>query len=403
MNRGRELLIKRQSPMYTVLVLSLLPVILLLDNVVFGPRIHGLYGNYLLPSLLWIMLAIFVGRLPGVRAEGKLRRYRLLRWLAVMSVFIAILCTMLLGGIGGFGKSPYDNSYPGIIINIFSLGTALVAVEMARAWLMNRHFLQRPFIGVPIISLLFTFFTLPLNQITNLKGGLVIVKFAGTNFLPELGQNVLATYLAFLGGPVPAIIYRGGLMAFEHISPVLPNANWASQTLLDTLAPVLGFMLVWQIYREETSPTRSYQGKDDTLEWALTSLAAIIIIWFSLGVFSYSPRVILSGSMRPGIQIGDIVIIKKIEGRQAQLGDIIMFPMGNMKVTHRVIKIQPINGKKYFTTKGDANQEPERDPVLEQNVKGKVVMVVPKLGKLTLLMRGSGWNLSFFSKSSSRQ
>ncbi|NLK52748.1 MAG: signal peptidase I [Syntrophomonadaceae bacterium] len=390
MNRGKERLLGQQSPKYTVLVLLFLLLAFLLDNLVFGPRIHGFIGNYLLPALMWTLFIIFIAKLPAVRPAGKLRQRRLLRWLALMSVFIAILCTMLLGVIGGFGKSPYDHSFIGIIINIVSLGVALVAIEMTRAWLMNRHFSKRLLIGIPLISFLFTFFSLPLNQITNLNDRLAVVKFVGTNFLPGLGQNLLATYLAFLSGPVPGIIYRGGLTAFERLSPVLPNASWASQTLLNTLAPVLGLMLVWQIYREETGKVKVYKGQDDTLGWVLTSLAAIIVIWFSMGVFSYSPRVILSGSMQPGINIGDIVIIKEIDGSQAKLGDIIMFPLNNMKVTHRVIAIQERDGKKYFTTKGDANSEPERDPVSEKNVKGKVVMVIPKVGKFTMLMRGGG-------------
>lgn len=385
---GEELLLKRKQPGFTVWLLISLFIVLLLDNLVFGPRIHGLFGNYILPSLVWLLFIILIGFLPGVRPESKLRHAKLLRWLALMSVFIAVLCTLILGGIGGFGKSPYDRSYMGIAINLFSLGLPLAATEMARSWLVNRHFFRRPNIGIPLISFFFTCLFVPVNQITNLEGGLAIVKFAGTNFLPELGESVLATYLAFLGGPVPAIIYRGGLLAFEFITPVLPNANWGSQTLLNTLAPVLGIMLVWQIYRDETSKTRAYKGENDTMGWVVTSVVAIIIVWFSQGVFSYSPRVILSGSMQPGIQIGDIVIIHKIDGQEAQVGDIIMFPMGNMKVTHRVISIKEINGVKYFTTKGDANPVPEEDPVSEKNVKGKVVMVVPKLGKLTLLMRG---------------
>lgn len=390
MLRGKQLLLSRRSRKYTILLLLALLLAFLLDNTVFGPRIHGFIGNYLLPFFMWGLIVIFMVKLPSVQPAGKLRHRRLLLLLALISVLISILINMLEGMVGQFGKSPYDHSMVGIIINMVSLGLSLVAAEMSRAWLVNRHFPKRPFMGISLIAFFFTLSNLPLNQITHLKDGLAVTKFIGMNFLPELGQNVLATYLASLGGPVPAVIYRGGLIAFERLSPVLPNASWAIQTLLGTLAPVLGFMLVQSIYREENREIRASQKEANMLGWLFTSLAAIIIIWFSLGVFSFSPRVILTGSMQPGIKIGDVVIIHKINGKDAKLGDIIMFPMGEMKVTHRVIAVKEVDQKKYFTTKGDANPDPERDPIPEKNVKGKVVMVIPKLGKLTLLMRGGG-------------
>jgi len=221
-----------------------------------------------------------------------------------------------------------------------------------------------------------------------LHDGLAVIKFMGMNYIPELGQSLLSTYLVFLGGPLPAIIYRGSLTAFERLSPVLPNANWPIQTLFGVLVPVLGFMMVRVIYREETREERPVTQEDNPFEMVLTSLAIVVIIWFSLGVFSYSPRVILSGSMQPNIDIGDIVIIKEINAEQARVGDVIMFPLNNMLVTHRVIDIQQKDGKKYFTTKGDGNTEPERDPVIEENVIGKVIMVIPKAGRITMLMRG---------------
>lgn len=384
---GQELLHARYSPWYTVGLMLFLVLALLVDNTVFGPRIHGFLGNYLLPGLMWGLLILFLTKLPAVRPYGKIRHRRLLRWLALICLLIAVLIAMLGGVLGQFGKSPYDHSWTGIIINLLSLGVSVVALEISRSWLINRHFSHRPFLGILFIAPFFTLFSLSINQIIHLDGGLAVTKFVGMSLIPELGQNVLATYLAFLGGAFPAIIYRGGIMIIERLSPVLPNAGWAIQTLLGALAPILGLVLVRLVYKEENRETSITKPEDNAWEWLLTVFASIMIIWFCMGVFTYSPRVILSGSMQPGINIGDVVIIKEIDGKTAQIGDIIMFPLGEMKVTHRVIDVKEVNGKKYFTTKGDANNDPERDPVSEKNVKGKVVMVIPKAGQLTILMR----------------
>jgi len=98
--------------------------------------------------------------------------------------------------------------------------------------------------------------------------------------------------------------------------------------------------------------------------------------------------VIITGSMAPVINIGDVVIIKEVPGEQVQVGDIILFPLGEMQVVHRVIKVKQTDGRKVFVTKGDANYSPDAGVVLPGNVLGKVILVIPKAGLPTLLLRG---------------
>lgn len=367
-----------------------LALIYYLNNRIFGPKVGGLLGNYILPTLAWALIALYVVWLPRVRYKAKKRHRRLMRWLAGMCAFIAVLGLMIQGAMGGFGESPYDHSWKGILINVVTIGAALVATEMARAWLMNRCFKRRPALGFGVIAVFFSILGMPLNKWLNINWGLPFAQFIGSDFCPLIGQNVLTTYLAYLGGPVPAIIYRGALLAAERFSPVLPNANWASQTLLGLLVPVLGMILVKQLYAEENKETRMAARGDNLISWVMTSVASIVIVWFAMGVFTYAPRVILSGSMEPDIKIGDVVIIHKISGEEAGMGDIILFPHSkDMKVTHRIISVKTEEKQRFFTTKGDANPEPDTDLVPEENVQGKVVAVVPKMGWLSLMLRGA--------------
>ncbi len=386
---GVKLLEDRKSISYPLILLFLIIAAFLMDNLVFGPRVGGLSGNYIYPSLMWLLLFAFTFYLPGVKNAGSLRSKRLVRWLALLCVFIGLLFIMVQGFMGGFGQSPYDHSLVGITINILTLGSSLLAVEFTRSWLLNRFFAKRPRLGIPVVALFYMIYSLPLNKLTNLHGAKAMTEFLGTNIFPGLVQNLLATLLAFLGGPIPAVIYRGSMLAVERLSPVLPQSNWAITTLLGTLAPIIGMILVYQIYNEEAGHTRASHQGGSMFSPFFTSIACILIIWFCVGVFSYSPRVIVSGSMVPVMNIGDIVVVHKIPGSQARLGDIVMFQIGSMKVTHRIVRVEGEAGQRYFTTKGDANSNPEGDLLYEKNVLGKVVMVIPQLGKLTLLLRGS--------------
>ena len=312
--------------------------------------------------------------------------------MALIAVFIAIFAVLLEGVFFGFGKSPYDHSLLGIIINLLYEGTALIAFEITRSWLVNRFFRRRAFLDIAGISLLFTFLLLPLNRLFNLQGAKELTEFVGASLFPGLAENILTTYLAFWGGPVPAIIYRGGLLVFERLSPLLPSGeNWVMAALIGTLVPLVTLILIQQIYKEESREAKPSRQETGYLPWVGAGLASILIIWFCLGVFSYSPRVILSGSMMPVMNIGDVVILHTIPGSEAKLRDIVMFPVGSMKVTHRIIDVEKAEEGRYFTTKGDANGEPESDLLAEQDVQGKVVMIIPKLGYLTLWLRGA-WN-----------
>ncbi|MEN6389759.1 MAG: signal peptidase I [Syntrophomonas sp.] len=386
----RSLLADRKSARYTWILLLLLVLAYILNNRFFGPKVGGYLGNYILPILMWFLIIGFIYLMPRVKNRGKLRISKTLRWLALMCVFINLLGMMLQGAIGGFGKSPYDHSWIGLLTNIASLGAGLVGIELARTWLVNRHFSRRPILGLTIVSIFFTIITTPLNKWTGISFNLMFAQFVGSDLCPALGQNVLTTYLASLGGPIPAILYRGSIILLERFSPVLPNSNWASQTLLGILAPILGIILVRQIYGEETGKNKARTREEGITSWLLTGLASILIIWFAMGVFTYAPRVILSGSMEPQIKIGDVVVIHKIEGKDAQVGDVILFPyQKDMKVTHRIIAVSEQQGTKLFTTKGDANPEPDVDLVPVDNVQGKVVTVVPKVGWLTLVFRNA--------------
>lgn len=104
-----------------------------------------------------------------------------------------------------------------------------------------------------------------------------------------------------------------------------------------------------------------------------------------LGIKSY---VILSGSMQPEIDIGDIVIVKDIEENELQNKDIISFREGQTVITHRIIDIQTLDNQKQFITKGDNNNSADKKGLNIDVIEGKVIATIPFLGKILLLLKG---------------
>lgn len=66
---------------------------------------------------------------------------------------------------------------------------------------------------------------------------------------------------------------------------------------------------------------------------------------------------VLSGSMRPGLQPGDVVITKRVPTSAIRVGDVIVFhPPGSAELkVHRIATLERTDSGIAFTTKGDAN------------------------------------------------
>ena len=111
----------------------------------------------------------------------------------------------------------------------------------------------------------------------------------------------------------------------------------------------------------------------------------------------FNAYVVLSGSMLPTIQVKDIVVTKKIEEERLKVGDIITFVspdtrFGGISVTHRIIeKIYDESlGIYKYRTQGDANNVSDTVPVPNENILGKVIVKIPKLGYIQDLLASRG-------------
>lgn len=93
-------------------------------------------------------------------------------------------------------------------------------------------------------------------------------------------------------------------------------------------------------------------------------------------VLGYSSAVVVSGSMSGSIEVDDLVITSAQDNYN--VGDIIMFYSGSSVVTHRIVELS----ENSCITRGDANNAPDLEAVDPENIIGKVIFVIPKIGLL---------------------
>lgn len=109
-------------------------------------------------------------------------------------------------------------------------------------------------------------------------------------------------------------------------------------------------------------------------------------------VFGISPVIVLSGSMSPEFEAGDLIFIQKTDPFTLGPGDVICYIGGDEEsaVTHRIIEVQQQNGQPAYITQGDANNTADGVPVTPDEVQGKYTGVYfSGLGNVAIFMQST--------------
>jgi signal peptidase len=355
------------------------------------PKIGGDFNEkYLVQPALWLIIGVIAIFLPRYRTAARLKDRAPIVQLALMLGFFQVVLLVVGGLFANFGKSPYSFTPTGILTNLFFVGGMLFGMEFSRAWLVNHLGKKHTFLAMAFVAILFTLLSIPLSQFTGLKLEVGSIDFINSTFLPSLAESLLATFLALLAGPIPALLYRGILQAFWWFSPVLPDLPWMFKGLIGTALPIVGLVVMNSLYSPQTGRKKSRRPESGSVtSWIITTVAAVGIIWFAVGLFPLQPALVGSGSMEPKMYAGDVVIVAKVPADTIETGDIIQFrvPEG-VTIMHRVIEIQETEGgSKVYITKGDNNEEPDSEPVLPDNVVGKAIMTIPKIGWASIMVK----------------
>lgn len=121
-------------------------------------------------------------------------------------------------------------------------------------------------------------------------------------------------------------------------------------------------------------------------------VVALVILFIFNNIISRSDKIfdvvgfrsytVLTGSMEPGIMPGDLVIVKSVDTKKLEKSDIITFKYEGTTVTHRIVEKEESG----FVTKGDNNNVEDSEIVLEADVIGEVITVIPNLGHVVAFL-----------------
>ena len=116
----------------------------------------------------------------------------------------------------------------------------------------------------------------------------------------------------------------------------------------------------------------------------LLAFGALALAGYQVKTGQWHATPVLSGSMRPGLQPGDVVVTERVPISDLHVRDVIVFYPPNQtarQTVHRIVKLTVKGGTTSITTWGDANAV--ADPLVS-SLKGatayRMVRLVPLLG-----------------------
>lgn len=86
--------------------------------------------------------------------------------------------------------------------------------------------------------------------------------------------------------------------------------------------------------------------------------------------------------MQPTLNIDDVIIVKSCDIRELNKNDIITFTKDEKNISHRIVKIIEKEKDRAFVTKGDNNEVEDDGFVHKDQIYGKVIFNIPKIGKI---------------------
>jgi signal peptidase I len=129
---------------------------------------------------------------------------------------------------------------------------------------------------------------------------------------------------------------------------------------LALLAPA-SLILVGHARLVSRFPLRSWSGAAGNVG-VLVALAAIAGLAVAPALGVYRTVTVLTGSMKPTFNPGDMIVVSPEPMRDLRVGDVITFQVptdGHPVETHRIVSITNPGAEPIVTTKGDANTTPD--------------------------------------------
>ena len=336
----------------------------------------------ILKMLFWgCMLIYLIIYMKKHYIRTKLNRGSLIFISLISSIHIIIY--FYLGFTAGFSKSPYSHKIIPIIKNILVQIIPIIGIETLRMATVTKN--KNNKLLVVIITILLIFLQINYNILFDLHSNKEeMFRYICSTVVSIIICNIIYTYFILKNMYLFALSYRVLERLFLLLVPISPNVDWYVIGSSSILLPIFMYLLFKYKFLKEKEDIRkrkeNFLGK---LNYIITFILSIILVCFMLGLFKYEPICILSNSMIPTYEQGDVVIFKKVSNDELSnipKNAIIVYTKEDKNIAHRVINVIKVDGSVLYQTKGDSNNTPDTDLVQIEQIKGIYVSHIKYIG-----------------------
>jgi len=211
-------------------------------------------------------------------------------------------------------------------------------------------------------------------------------------FVPAVFYNVVISYFYLWGGFVQGLLFTAVTSGYWYLSPVRLTSE------LGVMGAVAQLVLYYGLYLAASRRFQPLAGAREEFfgpRWrkAAEYLFAAVVMFVAVGVLGLAltghvPVAVVSGSMRPAFDVGDLVILKRTS--DVSVGDVVAYVAEGRLIMHRVVEVTPGGD---LVTKGDALPLPDPWLVPRDVVVGKAVYKIPLVGYPVMYIHTTGFNL----------
>lgn len=343
---------------------------------------------YLIPAL-WLIISTY----SYIRIRKHAKKFNphkfIIRDYSLIGSLIFIVIFILSGLVVGFAKTPFNTSLLGIFKNSLFFILIPVIQEIARENFIRKANDKNKYYILGIVTIFFAIIDTDFYNYQKIIGSFsLFIDYLLSDFAVAFTASTLLTYLTFKDGFKSAMLFKFPIMLMYVLTPVFPKDGNLLTMVIQLIIPYLIIAKIEKLYdyRNVFKSSIINEPKSRGVVFVYYIMISFLLL-FGIGVFKFHPIAILSNSMLPHFARGDIIIVEKATSKDVKIDDILVYQLDNVQVIHRIIEVIERPEGKFYVTKGDNNEAPDALLVTENQVRGKVIASIPKIGYPSIKIR----------------